>query len=122
MVTALPHHLSTPNECLQLAMLTHQNGIQTSKLKEIHHLANGCLQVGCMVQGVTLHSELYLTMTIEVLWMDSMTVARRLHRSWSWLTWTLGGSLSTTVSAEQSNTLGRNSPSFTCSESEQEEQ
>lgn len=63
------------------------------------------------------HSGLYLTLTIEVLWMDSMTAARRLHRSWAWLTWTLGGSLRTTVSADPSRTRGRNSPSFTCNES-----
>lgn len=49
--------------------------------------------------------------------MDFMTAARRLHRSWAWLTCTLGGSLRTTVSAEPSRTLGRNSPSFTCRES-----
>lgn len=46
--------------------------------------------------------------------MDFMTAARRLHRSWAWLTCTLGGSLRITVSAEPSRTLGRNSPSFTC--------
>lgn len=57
---------------------------------------------------------LYFTATTEVLWMDFMTAARRLHRSWAWLTCTLGGSLRITVSAEPSRTLGRNSPSFTC--------
>lgn len=61
---------------------------------------------------------IYVTVTIVALWMDSITAASRLHRSWAWLTWTLGGSLRTTVSAEPSRTLGSNSPSFTCSESE----
>lgn len=68
--------------------------------------------------STTFQRGFYFTATTEVLWMDFMTAARRLHRSWAWLTWTLGGSLRITVSAEPSRTLGRNSPSFTCKESE----
>lgn len=73
---------------------------------------------GCMTFCATFPRGLYFTATTEVLWMDFMTAARRLHRSWAWLTCTLGGSLRITVSAEPSRTLGRNSPSFTCKESE----
>jgi len=78
------------------------------------------LQWRCTVQeGCPGFQEgLYLTITIVVLWRDSITAARRLHRSWAWLTWTLGGSLSTTVSVDPSRTLGSSSPSFTCNESE----
>ena len=67
-------------------------------------------------------SGLHLTVTMEVLWMDSITAARRLHRSWAWLTWTLGGSFRTTASAEPSRTRGRNSPSFTCNDSGKREE
>lgn len=67
--------------------------------------------------SATFPRRLYFTATTEVLWMDFMTAARRLHRSWAWLTCTLGGSLRITVSAEPSRTLGRNSPSLTCRES-----
>lgn len=59
----------------------------------------------------------HLTTTTDVFRMDSMTAASRLHRSWGKLPCTLGGSFSTTISAELSRTLGRISPSLTCRES-----
>jgi hypothetical protein len=61
-----------------------------------------------------------LTATTEVLVIDSMMAARRLHKSWGTLERTVGGSFKTTLSVEQSRTLGRNSPSFNCRESENE--
>lgn len=46
--------------------------------------------------------------------MDSITAAKRLQRSYGELGRIFGGSFSTMTSAEQSSSLGSNSPSFIC--------
>lgn len=73
---------------------------------------NGGILPWCQ-HDVTSPACAHFTVTTDVLWMDSMTAARRLHKSWGDFL-TLGGSFSTTLSAEQSRTLGKNSLSFSC--------
>lgn len=105
------------NIAFQSLLFTKHTGLNTKSPLPFYkyHLAGGCC--ARMLHSVSLRgasSAIYFTVTVEASWMDSITAAKRLQRSYGELGRIFGGSFSITTSVEPSRRRGSSSPSLIC--------